>query len=235
MASDVSETTMSYDRLTIPPAVTANPTLPDAVSERGNTSSTGLFVPIPILRSLLEPFVGAKLVRQGGFAEGESDNHPAVDISYHGCTAMDADIRVVDDDGIERFFYSGTERIAWADVRRITIRRAGPLSGVYFPIFSIPVVDVEHRHCQRKHCAAGDAMKADRAAIAALGSVYEAVPKSAFALIAYHLARLCAGEDEHDGALARLIEEADALAANGIMPERHAKALRVAIAKARGQ
>lgn len=75
-------------------------------------------------------------------------------------------------------------------------------------------------------------IKSDTAAREALGTVYDAVPKSAFALIAYHLANLCADDpDQHDSILARIQVEADALAANGIMPERHADTLRAAIAR----
>lgn len=82
----------------------------------------------------------------------------------------------------------------------------------------------------------GRGFKADSAARAALGGVYDSVPKSAFALIAYHLANLCADEpDVYGSVLTRLIEEADALALNGIMPEQHAKTLRAAIAKAEGR
>ena len=81
----------------------------------------------------------------------------------------------------------------------------------------------------------GRGFKADGAAHEALGDIYGAVPKSAFALIAYHLANLCADDpDQHNSILARLQVEADALVANGIMPERHADQLRTAIARAEG-
>lgn len=74
--------------------------------------------------------------------------------------------------------------------------------------------------------------KSDRAAQEAFGSIYDAVPKSAFALIAYHLADLCA---EHPGdfasIMARIQDEADALAANEIMPARHAKVIADAVRK----
>lgn len=79
----------------------------------------------------------------------------------------------------------------------------------------------------------GRGIKADTSARQELGEIYDAVPKSAFALMAYHLANLCCDDpDTQPGIFARLQEEADALVANGIMPERHAEALRAAIAKA---
>lgn len=89
------------------------------------------------------------------------------------------------------------------------------------------------KHTQKR--TPGRGFKADTAARHTLGAVYDAVPKSAFALISYHLANLCSEEpDTLTGILARLQEEADALVLNGIMPEQHAKTLRAAIARARG-
>jgi hypothetical protein len=82
----------------------------------------------------------------------------------------------------------------------------------------------------------GRGFKADRAAKMALGEVYDAVPKSAWALIAFYLAEICREDDTGDaGIFARLLEEADALTTNQIMPEAHSKAMRAAIAKARGE
>lgn len=76
-------------------------------------------------------------------------------------------------------------------------------------------------------------LKSDRAAREQWGSAYDAIPKSAFALIAFHLANNCADEpDTFSGILARFLEEADCLALNGMMPEARAKAIRAAIAKA---
>ena len=74
--------------------------------------------------------------------------------------------------------------------------------------------------------------KSDRAAQEAFGPIYDAVPKSAFALIAFHLANLCAEQpDDFASIMARIQEEADALAANDIMPARHAKLIADAIRK----
>lgn len=82
----------------------------------------------------------------------------------------------------------------------------------------------------------GRGIKADVSARQAFGDTYDAIPKSAFALMAYHLANLCCDDpDTQSSILARLQEEADALVANSIMPERHAEALRSAIAKAEGR
>lgn len=99
--------------------------------EAARAMNTVHAVTIPEMRAVLAPFVGAKLVR----AESHEEYYarPAVDILYPGCEAMDADIRAIDDEGIERFFYSGAERIAWSDVHRITIRR-GDSREVYWPI-----------------------------------------------------------------------------------------------------
>lgn len=46
----------------------------------------------------------------------------AIDICGRGFEAYDADIRGVGPDGIERFYYSGCETIAWEDVQSITVR-----------------------------------------------------------------------------------------------------------------
>jgi hypothetical protein len=63
------------------------------------------------------------------------------------------------------------------------------------------------------------------------GGAYAAIPKSAFAILAWHLGNLASGACGADGAAeARLIEEADALALNGLLPEAHAKAIRKALA-----
>jgi len=78
--------------------------------------------------------------------------------------------------------------------------------------------------------------KADGIARAELGgALFDAVPKSAWALIARYLAEICTAEPDNRGnILARIMEEADCLALNGIIPERHAKAMRAALAKAKG-
>lgn len=69
--------------------------------------------------------------------------------------------------------------------------------------------------------------KSDSAARQHWGVAYDAIPKSAFALIAFHLANLAADEpDSFESISARLVEEADALSANGIMPEQHALTIR---------
>lgn len=73
-------------------------------------------------------------------------------------------------------------------------------------------------------------LKSDYSAREVFGLSYDAIPKSAFALMAFHLASLC-GEDEDEGVAAfnRLIEEAEALGYNGIMPEKHVQAVRKAL------
>ena len=72
--------------------------------------------------------------------------------------------------------------------------------------------------------------KNDSAAIAHWGNAYGAIPKSAFALIAYHLANLAAEQpDTFESVCARVVEEADALALNGIMPAAHAETIRKAL------
>lgn len=71
--------------------------------------------------------------------------------------------------------------------------------------------------------------KSDRAARETWGAAYDAIPKSAFALVAFHLANLAAEEpDLFESICARFAEEADALALNEIMPDAHAKAIRKA-------
>lgn len=82
----------------------------------------------------------------------------------------------------------------------------------------------------------GRGIKSDSAARQAWGSVYDAIPKSAFALVAFHLSNLCAEQpDDAASIMARFLEEVDALALNGIMLEAHAKAARATISKARGK
>lgn len=75
--------------------------------------------------------------------------------------------------------------------------------------------------------------KADSEAHRTIGAAYAAIPKSAWALVAYHLANLCAEEpDSFDSIMARILEEAVALEANDILPTHQLKVVRKAIAKA---
>ena len=56
--------------------------------------------------------------------------------------------------------------------------------------------------------------KNDSEAVALWGAAYGDIPKSVFAVMAWHLADCCSGED---GAVARAIEEIEALGLNGII------------------
>lgn len=58
------------------------------------------------------------------------------------------------------------------------------------------------------------------------GGAYDAIPKSAFALVSYHLAMLAAEDGSLEALNRRFVEEAEALAANGIMPAAHADTIR---------
>lgn len=85
----------------------------------------------------------------------------------------------------------------------------------------------------------GGVFKQDRAARRAWGEAYDAIPKSVFALAAWHLANVASGTADADGAAElRMIEELEALAC-GHLPEAQAhrsiKAIRAAIAKAEGR
>ena len=61
--------------------------------------------------------------------------------------------------------------------------------------------------------------KNDAAARAHWGAVYEAIPKSVFAVAAWHLANVASGTADEDGAAeARFEEEIAALVEAGIMP-----------------
>lgn len=75
-------------------------------------------------------------------------------------------------------------------------------------------------------------MKNDGAAAQAWGgTVYAAIPKSVFALIAFHLANLASGECDNPGAAEkRFLEEWDALIPHGLSEP--AKKLRSALTSA---
>lgn len=63
-----------------------------------------------------------------------------------------------------------------------------------------------------------------REAYAAWGEAFDAIPKSVWAVVAWHLANVASGEADADGAaLARFREELDALIAAGIIPEAQGK------------
>lgn len=72
--------------------------------------------------------------------------------------------------------------------------------------------------------------KSDTAARQHWGAAYDAIPKSAFALVAFHLANLAADEpDLFESICARFVEEAEALTHNAILPGAHAKTIRKAL------
>lgn len=53
------------------------------------------------------------------------------------------------------------------------------------------------------------------------GQMYDAIPKSVFATVCWHLANLSSGEADTDGAAEkRFLEELGALARSGIIPEK---------------
>lgn len=73
-------------------------------------------------------------------------------------------------------------------------------------------------------------LKSDAAALEHWGAAYAAIPKSAFALVAFHLASLAAeNPGMFESIAARFSEEADALALSGIMPSAHAETVRKAL------
>ncbi|NVD44363.1 hypothetical protein [Qipengyuania atrilutea] len=59
--------------------------------------------------------------------------------------------------------------------------------------------------------------KNDSEARALWGAAYEAMPKSVFAVMAYHLADLAS--EDGDSAIGRALEEVNALAMNGLITE----------------
>lgn len=65
------------------------------------------------------------------------------------------------------------------------------------------------------------------------GACYDEIPKSVFATVAWHLANLCSGSCDADGAAeARAIKEIRILNLSRIIPERQANQAAKAIAKA---
>lgn len=75
-------------------------------------------------------------------------------------------------------------------------------------------------------------MKNDNEARALYGPAYDSIPKSVFAVAAYHLADICSEAGADNGqAIARLREELEALSGQVIPPEQAERALR-ALAKA---
>lgn len=80
-------------------------------------------------------------------------------------------------------------------------------------------------------------MKQDRSARLAWCEAYDAIPKSVFALAAWHLANVCSDSADADGAAERrMIEELEALRDGDHLPraqaDRAIKAIRTAIARA---
>ena len=75
--------------------------------------------------------------------------------------------------------------------------------------------------------------KNDQSAISHYGpKAYGEISKSAFAVLAWHLANLASASCDAPGAAeARMIEEAEALNGAGILPDAHLKAVRRALAE----
>ena len=65
--------------------------------------------------------------------------------------------------------------------------------------------------------------KNDTEARAAWGAAYDSIPKSVFALAAWHLANLCSDPENGVHATQRFAEEVEALAANGFLTEAQLK------------
>ena len=66
--------------------------------------------------------------------------------------------------------------------------------------------------------------------------VYDSIPKSVFAAVAWHLANIGSAKPDAPGAAeARFIEELRALGNCGLIPEQQAKAALRALTKAEGQ
>lgn len=66
--------------------------------------------------------------------------------------------------------------------------------------------------------------------------VYDSIPKSVFAAVAWHLANIGSAEPDTSGAAeTRFVEELRALCNCGLIPEQQAKAALRALAKAEGQ
>ena len=61
-------------------------------------------------------------------------------------------------------------------------------------------------------------------------AAYDAIPKAAFAIIAWHLANAYSGNADADGAALRAFrDEANVLADNGILPDYHRRQINRAI------
>lgn len=73
------------------------------------------------LAAILAPFVNARFNRQRDERGYVLDRTTFVDI-LAASHMVDADIRGVTADGVERFFDSGCELIRWDEIRGITIR-----------------------------------------------------------------------------------------------------------------
>lgn len=75
--------------------------------------------------------------------------------------------------------------------------------------------------------------KDDGHAIQHWGEIYNAIPKSVWATVAWHLANVASGEcDNHGAAESRVIVELCALASNGILPDMQSTRAVKAILKA---
>lgn len=75
--------------------------------------------------------------------------------------------------------------------------------------------------------------KKDLAAQAAWGEAYDAIPKSVFALAAWHLANLASGEaDAHGAAARRFCDELCALMGSGILDAAQGKRAVAAVERA---
>jgi hypothetical protein len=76
-------------------------------------------------------------------------------------------------------------------------------------------------------------MKNDVIAREHWGELYDKVPKSVFAVVAWHLANIASGSpDIPESAMSRFVEEVEALEANGLIPEGQARTVIRAFGKA---
>lgn len=82
----------------------------------------------------------------------------------------------------------------------------------------------------------GRGLKDDQHALRQWGAAYDAIPKSVFATVAWHLANLASGEADADGAAEAMFRaELGALIDAGIIPSGQGKRADAAIAKLGGR
>lgn len=85
------------------------------------------------------------------------------------------------------------------------------------------------------HALHGRGLKDDQHAYRHWGAAYDAIPKSVFATVAWHLANMASGEADVDGAAEAMFRaELNALIDAGIIPQSQGKRSDAAIARAGG-